>query len=424
MNNIILPPSQRLSPSIKPSINPSINPSLNLFQWQYFNNSYCTTGEFEGEERSYIKDGSTINTILNEVINNSSYIAVYIYDGPEISPNTCKVRFITNPSTITLLYERYGSMTEFNPNNRYIYNHIPRCIDKGVYQIKQYASIIPSTTSIIPSQRPSTQPSIIPSQIPSTQPSIIPSTQPSIIPSQRPSTQPSIIPSQRPSTQPSIIPSQRPSTPPSIIPSQIPSTQPSIIPSTPPSIIPSQRPSTAPSIRPSIRPSMIPLIIQSQIPSIQSTSKQSTSEQKQQILLTQNDIIVLNIIISFYNSIENIIFKLNNLNQNMIITKSLKIFIMLNTNIKNIIYDNSILYDNNIVYNQISLPLIINNDDNIIINLFKSLSENLTNVNNQIYNKINNFNDNTDVYLKLYKILNILNNNIINIINNYFTIVN
>ena len=39
------------------------------------------------------------------------------------------------------MYSRYGSMTPYEPNNRYIYVHIQRATAAGVYVTKSYATL-------------------------------------------------------------------------------------------------------------------------------------------------------------------------------------------------------------------------------------------------------------------------------------------
>jgi hypothetical protein len=106
--------------------------------WQFFNNSYCSGGEFA--LRSYpSKSNTTLNDIINIVLNTPSYISVYIYDGPEVTSGTWEVSYISSANTVTAMYSRYGSMTPYNPNNRYIYNNINKCTILGCYQNKSYA---------------------------------------------------------------------------------------------------------------------------------------------------------------------------------------------------------------------------------------------------------------------------------------------
>lgn len=109
--------------------------------WQYFNNSYCSSGEYA--LRQYLsKSTTTMQNILNTVINTPSYIAVFVYDGPEIGAGRWEVNFVSASNTVTLMYNRYGSMTPYNPNNRYIYVHINKATAAGVYVTKNYATLI------------------------------------------------------------------------------------------------------------------------------------------------------------------------------------------------------------------------------------------------------------------------------------------
>jgi len=114
-------------------------PSANT--WQYFNNSYCSDGEYASRQYPS-KSTTSMQDILNNVINTPSYIAVFVYDGPEITAGTWEVSYISAPNTVSLMYSRYGSMTPYNPNNRYIYIHINRATAAGVYSSKAYATLI------------------------------------------------------------------------------------------------------------------------------------------------------------------------------------------------------------------------------------------------------------------------------------------
>lgn len=109
--------------------------------WQYFNNSYCSSGEY-ASRYYFSKSTTSMQDILNTVIKTPSYIAVFVYDGPEISAGTWEVSFVSASNTVTLMYNRYGSMTPYNPNNRYIYVHINRATAAGVYVTKNYATLI------------------------------------------------------------------------------------------------------------------------------------------------------------------------------------------------------------------------------------------------------------------------------------------
>jgi hypothetical protein len=82
--------------------------------------------------------------ILNNVLANPEYIAVYVYDGPEISSNTWSISYISKAfkNTVSYTYQRYGSMTPFYPNNRYIYIHINRTTVEGVYVQQSYATLV------------------------------------------------------------------------------------------------------------------------------------------------------------------------------------------------------------------------------------------------------------------------------------------
>ena len=109
--------------------------------WQYFNNSYVSAGE---AIRSYpSKSNTSMTDILNILIANPSYIAVCVYDGPGTPSGYWEVNYVTTSysGTIGLMYSRYGSMSSFSPNNRYVYIHIDRAKAAGVYVNKDYGII-------------------------------------------------------------------------------------------------------------------------------------------------------------------------------------------------------------------------------------------------------------------------------------------
>ena len=111
--------------------------------WQYFNNSYVSDGEYA--QRVYVsKNTISMQGILNNVLTNIDYIGVFVYDGPEISANTWEISYISKAykSSVTKTYQRYGSMTPYNPNNRYIYVHISRATTEGVYVQQSYATLV------------------------------------------------------------------------------------------------------------------------------------------------------------------------------------------------------------------------------------------------------------------------------------------
>ena len=82
--------------------------------------------------------------ILNNVLTNPEYIAVYVYDWPEISSNTWQISYISKAfkNNVTKTYQRYGSMTPFHPNNRYVYIHVSRATTEGVYVQQSYATLV------------------------------------------------------------------------------------------------------------------------------------------------------------------------------------------------------------------------------------------------------------------------------------------
>jgi hypothetical protein len=134
-----------------PNINSVI--SLNLFRgkskiivqtiWQYFNNSYISDDEY-ALRVEVSKSTITMQGILSNVLSNPDYIGVYIYDGPEISANTWQISYISKAfkNTLTSTYQRYGSMTPFHPNNRYVYIHVNRATTEGVYVQQSYATLV------------------------------------------------------------------------------------------------------------------------------------------------------------------------------------------------------------------------------------------------------------------------------------------
>ena len=111
--------------------------------WQYFNNSYISDGEY-ALRVEISKNTITMQGILNNVLSNTDYIGVYIYDGPEISANTWEISYISKAykNSITNIYQQYGSMTPYNPNNRYIYVHVSRATTEGVYVQQSYATLV------------------------------------------------------------------------------------------------------------------------------------------------------------------------------------------------------------------------------------------------------------------------------------------
>jgi len=110
--------------------------------WQYFNNSYVSAGEAIRNYSS--KSNTSMTDILNTLIANPTYIAVCVYDGPGTPSGYWEVNYVTTSysGTIGLMYDRYGSMSSFSPNNRYIYIHIDRAKASGVYVNKNYGLII------------------------------------------------------------------------------------------------------------------------------------------------------------------------------------------------------------------------------------------------------------------------------------------
>ena len=112
------------------------------FIWQFFNNSYCSSGEYASRV-TVNKSTTTEQNIKDNVINNPSYIAVYYYDGAQTPAGTWNISYISTAqaNTVSLMYSRYGSMTPYEPNNRYIYVHIQRATAAGVYVTKSYATL-------------------------------------------------------------------------------------------------------------------------------------------------------------------------------------------------------------------------------------------------------------------------------------------
>eukprot|EP01084_Bolivina_argentea_P121683 215633_1 len=106
-----------------------------------------------------------------------------------------------------------------------------------------------TSTSAMPSKKPSDKPSKAPSNKPSYRPSDAPSNRPSDTPSHRPSNVPSNRPSNVPSNRPSDASSYRPSDAPLDKPSDAPSNKPSDAASNKPSDAPSYTSSNAPSIK-------------------------------------------------------------------------------------------------------------------------------------------------------------------------------
>jgi hypothetical protein len=66
-----------------------------------------------------------------------------LYDGGGYgSDNSWEVSYISAADTVSLMYSRYGSMTPYEPYNRYIYIHIPKASAVNAYVSKSYATII------------------------------------------------------------------------------------------------------------------------------------------------------------------------------------------------------------------------------------------------------------------------------------------
>ena len=80
-----------------------------------------------------------MNDLITNMINNPSYIAMSVYD----YDTYWEVSYISTSyaNTVTSMYDRYGSMTAFNPDKRHTYIHIDRANTAGVYQTQQYATI-------------------------------------------------------------------------------------------------------------------------------------------------------------------------------------------------------------------------------------------------------------------------------------------
>ena len=80
-----------------------------------------------------------MNDLLANMINNPSYIAISVYEYDTL----WEVSYISTgyANTVTLMYDRYGSMTPFNPEKRHTYIHVGRATTAGVYQANPYATI-------------------------------------------------------------------------------------------------------------------------------------------------------------------------------------------------------------------------------------------------------------------------------------------
>lgn len=106
--------------------------SFNNPFFQYFNNTYISDGEFFFEE--IISKPANINKYVINKIMIDSYLGAYLYDGPEVTTGFIHIRYLKDPNSITKLYDRYGSMTNYNPNNRLACIDIESAKSNNVFQ--------------------------------------------------------------------------------------------------------------------------------------------------------------------------------------------------------------------------------------------------------------------------------------------------
>lgn len=117
--------------------------------WQYFTNTYISNGEYTTRNiisvtPSNVEDNPTrLAQELQYSINNGYY--GFSWNNPQGVPaGHVEFNYIGSgyQNTITLTYNRYGSMTNNDPNKRHMYVHIANATAAGVYQEKSYATLL------------------------------------------------------------------------------------------------------------------------------------------------------------------------------------------------------------------------------------------------------------------------------------------
>lgn len=120
--------------------------------WQYFTNTYISSGEYTTRNITTVtpdnvEDNPTrLAQELQFSINNGYYGFFWANPGSSHGVPNGEVQFDYVGSgyhnTITLTYNRYGSMTNYNPDKRHMYVHIANATAAGVYQEKSYATLL------------------------------------------------------------------------------------------------------------------------------------------------------------------------------------------------------------------------------------------------------------------------------------------
>ena len=120
--------------------------------WQYFQNTYISDGEYTSRTTNLISPDDVENNPsrlaqeLQTCIDNGYYGFSWNNYGSSHGVPDGYVQFNYVGSgyhnTITATYNRYGSMTNYNPTKRHMYVHIANATVAGVYQEKSYATLL------------------------------------------------------------------------------------------------------------------------------------------------------------------------------------------------------------------------------------------------------------------------------------------
>jgi len=98
-------------PTPAPTLAPTLAPTVSPNEWYGYNNSYISYGEYK--TRTYV---NSLATCYQSCKSDPSCAAAYAYNGPEMGG---QVECSLVPShNLPLLYNRYGTMTNYNPGNR------------------------------------------------------------------------------------------------------------------------------------------------------------------------------------------------------------------------------------------------------------------------------------------------------------------
>lgn len=122
-----------------------------LAVWQYFQNTYISDGEYTSRTTNLVtpddleSNPTRLAQELQTSINNGYYGFSWNNPGSSHGVPNGYVQFNYVGSgyqnTITLTYNRYGSMTNYNPTKRHMFVHIANATAAGVYQTKSYATL-------------------------------------------------------------------------------------------------------------------------------------------------------------------------------------------------------------------------------------------------------------------------------------------